>query len=334
MSIKGNKKGSKWIPHIIRHDFLRKFFAMLFAGLICAFVYYEKKNSEVVERYVLHNVQPMLMLKEGFVLRSSDPVSLTLTLSGPKNILNKLKPEDFDIKKVIGEQEYRDQKVRFSIDDIRYNVKEIAIQKLYKEEVPLALDKIVTAALPVQTTQYNELRLPEGYYVKGVTVQNGSTVNVTGSEYLIRNIKFLTLEEIPLDSQVADFTTVAKIKPVPELHLAKTEVPVTVQIDRKIRREFKNLNVNVMLPPGRVASSNVIFPEKKVTVWVEGERNDIEALRESDLAPYVNLSNLSAGVQLVGVPVKCYLAKNGITVLKVMPDKLDQILIQEQQSEK
>ncbi len=333
MNKRNQNKRFRWVPHIIRHDFWRKFFALLFAALVTAAVYSEKRKSSE-EKGLLHNVQPSLRLENGFVLRTAPPISLTLSLLGPRTKMMDLKPEDFEIKKSVGKAEYDANKtVRFNAADVRCTHPAGALVQILDvtpKSFTLDLDQIITKELPVQLKQYNGRKLPDGYYVRKMEI-NGErkTVKVTGPRHLIENIRELTLEEIPLENQVADFTTVAKIRPIPDLQLERTTLPVTVFITRKIQRQFKELSVGVMLPPGRVEVSNVIFPEQKVTVRVEGEQNAVNELLETDLYPYVNLSRLSAGAKHVGVPVKCYVAKNGITVTRITPDKLNDILIQE-----
>ncbi len=332
-SAKNNSKKFRWVPHIIRHDFWRKFFALLFASLITAVVYSDKRKSEE-ERSVMHNVQPTLLMENGFVLRTKTPMPLTLTLLGPRTKIMELNPEDFELKKPVGQKQYDAGKtVTFQAADVRCTHPDgalIQILDVTPKSYPLDMDQIVTRELPVQLAQYNERRLPNGYYVRKVEIYGArKKVKVTGARHLIETLRELTLEEIPLENQVADFRTVGALRSVPGLLLERETIPLTVYITRKSQRAFKDLSVGVMLPPGRVEASNVTFPEQKVTVWVEGEQDAVRELQETDIYPYVNLSRLSAGAQHVDVPVKCNVVKPGVTVTRIMPDKLNGILIQE-----
>ena len=98
------KKRFRWVPHIIRHDFWRKFFALIFALLVTATVYSDKRKHED-ELFVIHNVQPTLGLESGYVWRARNLQQVSLTVRGPKAKLFDLKPEDFTLDYMIGEKE-------------------------------------------------------------------------------------------------------------------------------------------------------------------------------------------------------------------------------------
>ena len=331
----------KWVPHLIRHDFLRKFFALLFAILVTATVYSEKRKSEV-DSFLLNNVQPFLIADDGYVWRKDNVSTVTLRLRGPRNKMIDLKAEDFELKRTVGETEYKSNKngkqfIRFSPADVRChhpNAALIEVVEVQPNDYPLNISKIITKQLEISGECYDLRELPADYEVERVEFPETGRIRVTGPEHILKNIRQLTLEPISLKNHVADFTTVAKINPIQDLNLERTTLPVTIRINRLTRQNFADLSLGALLPPGKVTASSVEMPDVKVKVWVEGSNSVISELRPADLYPYVDLTRLSPGEKHMGVPVRCHIHKPGVSVTKIIPDKVDNVLISAQSEKK
>ena len=333
-------KRFRWVPHIIRHDFWRKFFALIFAILVTATVYSDKRKHED-EVFVINNVQPTLILDKGYVWKTRNLQQVSLTLRGPRAKLFDLKPEDFTLNYILGENAYKSknkngkQFVKLQTQDVRCRHPKgalLRVEEITPAEYTFEIEKIVTKTLPLKAV-WEANDLPEGYLVKSISFPDVKSVQVTGPAHLLSNLKQIQTMPVALKEQVADFTTNVNLKSLPGLTYSVDTVPVSVDLTTIQNRSFKDLPVYVMLPPEKSGSYTMTASEPlKVRINISGSKESVNDLTEHDIHPYIDLSKLTAGGKHNNVPVRCSVEKAGIAgILSItcIPAKISEITLTE-----
>lgn len=338
-----NKKKKKfhWVPHIIRHDFWRKFFALIFAMLVTATVYSDKRKHEA-EIFVIHNVQPTLNLERGYVWRVRNLQQVSLTLRGPRTQLFDLKPEDFTLDYMIGEQEYKSrnknekQYVRLKAEDVRCRHPKGALLQVLEikpSEYTFEIDKIVTREIKLEAV-FDEADTP--YKVERSRLVDRKTVQVTGPLRILEKYKSIQTLPIPLKNQVADFTTNIGLRPIDGLSYDNNQVTVSVKLKKILKKEFDNINLSLALPPAkseRLTVEKVTLPDR-VKVIVTGEAASLNKITADDLLVYVDLADISRAGTYKDVPILCSMKRhkgNGMTAVSVRPLVIPEIIVAEKQ---
>ena len=314
------KSKFRWVPHIIRHDFWRKFFALIFAMLVTATVYSDKRKHED-EVFVIHNVQPALTLESGFVWKTRNLQQVSLTVRGPKTKLFDLKPEDFSLDYVIGEQAYQNrnengrQYVTLKAEDVRCRHPKGALLQVLEvspAEYTFTIDKIVTRELPLKA-EYAAEDLPKGYTVRSITFPDEKKIKAVGPEHLFRKGMTVNTMPIPLKDHVADFTTSVRLHPIDGLSFSTDQVTVSVKLKKTARTEIRGMKVSLMLPPEQSGSLAVEKIEPAtVKATVTGEKNTVENLKPEDLLIYADLSNITSAGTYKDVPLRYGVLKPGV----------------------
>ena len=316
------KKRFRWVPHIIRHDFWRKFFALIFALLVTATVYSDKRKHED-EVFMIHNVQPTLSLESGYVWKTRNLQQVSLTVRGPRAKLFDLKPEDFSLDYVIGEDEYRSrnkngrQFITLQAEDVRCRHPKGALLQVLEispAEYTFTIDKIVTKELPVKP-EYMESDLSKGYTVAEIQLPDVKTISVTGPESLLKDDMTINTEPIPLKNHVADFTTSVRLHQIEGLIYGTDQVRVSVKLKKRMKTVCKDLKISLVLPPGMEERFLVEkFEPETVNVTVVGEEETVTALKNNPdnyLLVYLDLNEInSAGTY--DIPIRCSVRNRGM----------------------
>ena len=336
------KKKLRWIPHIIRHDFWRKFFAFIFALLVTATVYSDKRKHED-EVFMIHNVQPTLSLESGYVWKTRNLQQVSLTVRGPRAKLFDLKPEDFSLDYVIGEDEYRSrnkngrQFITLQAEDVRCRHPKGALLQVLEispAEYTFTIDKIVTKELPVKP-EYMESDLSKGYTVAEIQLPDVKTISVTGPESLLKDDMTINTEPIPLKNHVADFTTSVRLHQIEGLIYGTDQVRVSVKLKKRMKTVCKDLKISLVLPPGMEERFLVEkFEPETVNVTVVGEEEAVTALKNNPdnyLLVYLDLNEInSAGTY--DIPIRCSVRNRGmkgITSVTCSRAKIPKVIVTE-----
>ena len=336
------KKRFRWVPHIIRHDFWRKFFALIFALLVTATVYSDKRKHED-ELFVIHNVQPTLGLESGYVWRARNLQQVSLTVRGPKAKLFDLKPEDFTLDYMIGEKEYNSknkngrQFVTLQAKDVVCRHPKGALLQVLEitpAEYTFTIDKIITKNVPLKA-EYAEQDLPQGYQVGKVTFPDTKVVSVTGPESLLKDGMTINTKPIPLKNHVADFTTSVGLHPIEGLSYGTDQVRVSVKLKKRMKTVCTDLKISLVLPPGMEERFQVEkFEPETVNVTVVGEEEAVTALKNNPdnyLLVYLDLNEInSAGTY--DIPIRCSVRNRGmkgITSVTCSRAKIPKVIVTE-----
>ena len=334
------KKKFRWIPHIIRHDFWRKFFALIFAMLVTATVYSDKRKHED-EVFVINNVQPTLSLESGYVWKTRNLQQVSLTVRGPRTKLFDLKPEDFSLDYIIGEEEYHSrnkngrQFITLQAKDVRCRHPKGALLQVLEispAEYTFTIDKIVTESLPVKA-EYMEDDLPKGYQVESVTFPDAKVVSVTGPESLLEDDMTINTVPIPLKDHVADFTTSVKLHPIEGLAYGTEQIKVSVKLKKPKKKVSRNLKISLVLPPEKWNQFQLEeFEPATVNVTVTGEESAIETFNHKDVFAYLDLNEFAGAGSYKDVPVRCSIrnrGNSGITSITCDPLIIPEVTVRE-----
>ena len=335
------KKGKfYWVPHVIRHDFWRKFFALFFAMLVTATVYTDKREHEN-DSFTIHNVQPTLRLENGFVWKIQNLQQVSLSVRGPKSKLFDLKPEDFTLDYVIGEQEYRNrnkngrQYVTLRVEDVRCRHPKSALLQVLDispSEYTIAIDKIITKELPLKA-EYAAEDLPKGYSVRSISFPDVKKIKAVGPEHLFRKGMTINTMPIPLKDHVSDFSTNVRLHPIEGLTFEREQVAVSVKLKKTHREEIGGMKVVLMLPPEKAGRFSVApLKPSTVKVTVTGEKNTIDQLKPEDLLIYADLTNIAGPGIYKDVPLRYSVLKpgiEGIAAVFINPLAIPEITVEE-----
>jgi len=187
-----------WIPGFIRHNFVRKLFAMAFTGIVMYYVY--PKSKEYTEDYPIYQIRVNLEPADGYLLTSYKPKYVNAVFKGDKSKLNSLNATDLYFTAVIGEKEYKEKKVTLTKDNLKFqNFQQgnIQLSKIEPEMIELKANKNVEQNLTI-TAVYDESKLPKGYCVQSVSFPNDNNqVSVRGNEELLKNKTEVKTKPIP-----------------------------------------------------------------------------------------------------------------------------------------
>ena len=178
------------IPHIIRHDFWRKLFALVFACLLTGYAYQNVKSQmELVKIDVRGVPVRFVAIEEGVTLIPRD-VSADIAVEVPKGQKN-LKNTDFYLEcPVTKYQVETDMPVELRLDMVRSNVlfEEMHVLAVNPEMLPLNIDIMDTKDVPVHpVSDFSEVM--EGYQAS--LVQPEKPVTIRGPKKLLDTIEYL-----------------------------------------------------------------------------------------------------------------------------------------------
>lgn len=337
------KKKFHWIPHIIRHDFMRKFFALIFAMLVTATVYSDKRKHED-EVFVIHNVQPTLSLERGYVWKTRNLQQVSLTVRGPRAKLFDLKPEDFTLDYMIGEQEYQNhnkngkQFVTLKATDVRCRHPKGALLQVLEinpSEYTFEIDKIGSETLELEAVFDTA---GARYQVESSKFLGRDSVEVTGPLSILQAYKDagkkIQTKDIVLKNQVADFTTNVGLKPIEGLVYASDSVSIAVKLKKISRKIIEIPQVSLLLPPeksNQLAVEKFVMPSK-VKVTVSGEVSTLDRISSGDLLLYVEFSDNTVAGTYKNVPIRCSIKKpgvSGVTAVFIDPMVIPEITLVE-----
>lgn len=311
------------IPAFIKNDPARKLLALALALLIFAY-YHSNKTHHIVK---VENVPVQISVPEDhYLLTRPQKVTVTLKCS---SIASKNFPES-DVKiqvpvSVVPGQKKYEIKLK---DHVRTGAFfGVSVADVQPQTVTISVDRRISRSLPVETDLAQSRNLPEGYAVVKTSVQP-EVVTVSGPEELLKNLKGLPTEVIPLDHTVTrSFIYTAKIA-LPEkslLSVSPEQVMISVDVDRShLRRSFGKLPVKLLMNSSVDTRTGVeIISAGRVEVTVSGLKSIIETLTEKDIIPYADISRITENGRYNNIPVKCWAQKEGLTILSVVPDSIN-----------
>ena len=193
------------VPHIIRHDFWRKLFALVFASLLTGYAYQNiKTKTELVKMDVRGVAIRFVAVEDGVTLIPRD-VPADITIEVPKELKN-LKNTDFYLEcPVTKYQVEEDLPVELRPDMVKTNVPidGLRVLAVNPDMLPLNIDIMDTKEVPVHPVcDFSELM--EGYQAS--LVQPEKPVTIRGPKKHLATISYLETEKIPLSNVTKSFS--------------------------------------------------------------------------------------------------------------------------------
>jgi YbbR domain-containing protein len=304
------------IPYIIRHDFWRKVFALIFACLLTWYAYQNVKSRMELVRVNIRNVPVRFVpLEEGVTLIPRD-VSADVTLEVPKE-QKTLKNTDFYLEcPVTKYQVETDMPVELRLDMVRSNIvfDELHVLAVNPDMIPLNIDIMDTKDVPVHPVS-DSAEVMEGYQAS--LIQPEKPVTIRGPKKLLDTIEYLETEKIPLANVTKSFTR--QVDPVSpygrNIEILSGKVKVEVRVEKNKPRAFDGIPVQVLF--GRTGANNLIISKiqpESVTVLVDS----VPDISQTQIHPFLDLSDVTRpGVYTVDI--KCWSDNDRIKVVEVIP---------------
>ncbi|MBP5586781.1 MAG: hypothetical protein J6Y92_10570 [Lentisphaeria bacterium] len=313
--IKFWQKVQPHIPHIIRHDFWRKLFALIFACLLTGYVYQNVKSQKEMVKIDLRGVPVRFVAGENGVDLIPRDVSVDISVEVPAGQKG-LKGTDFYVEcPVTKNQVLADMPVKLLPDMVRSSaaLEDLNVLSINPEMLPLNIDIMDTKDVPVHpVSDFREVM--DGYQAS--LVQPEKPVTIRGPKKLLDDIKYLETEKIPLANVTNSFSRqVDLVSPEKGIEILSGKVRVEVRIEKNKPRAFYGIPVQVLF--GRSGANNLIISKiqpESVTVLVDS----VPDISQTQIHPFLDLSDVTRpGVYTVDI--KCWSDNDRIKVVEVIP---------------
>ncbi len=311
------------IYRLIRRDFLRKAIALFFAVLIYFYID-SQLNSETRN---IAGVPVELELPPRLVAVDSSIPEVTVRIRGDARRLANLRPYDLRARIRIPAESYlpgMPLTLELHPGQFRTPPGITITEVLEPRTLTLQLEPRRTVKLPIRPRFDSLSNLATDYAVEKVSFVPAE-VQVSGPASTIKLYSAVYTEPIPLDQQVTEsFEYPVNLDYPPGITGSPKRVTAQITIRRSmVTRTFPEIPVQVLAVPG--TSSRLwsrLLPEARVRITVAGPLEKINALRTTDLHPYVELPTGGKPGDYP-VPVGCYLRPgSGVEVRTIEPDKL------------
>ena len=291
------------VPHIIRNDFWRKFFAFAFAALVIWYAHENTKSQMELVSADFKKVPVKFTAVEDGVTLIPREVSVDITVEIPKGMKN-LKNTDFYVEcQVTKYQVEENQPIELKPEMVKTNVpvEGLKVKTFNPDMLPLDIDIMGTKAVPVlPVCDLGELL--EGYQAS--VVKPEKPVTIRGPEKYLATISSVETEKIPLANVTKSFSRQVDLVPPYEdiVEILSGKVKIEVNVEKNKPRAVENVPVQVLF--GRSGANTLsiakIQPET-VTVLVDS----VSDIPITQIHPFLDLSDVSKpGVYTVDI--KCW----------------------------
>ncbi len=317
-------KFRKHIPRFIRNDFPRKVFAFFLSLLLVLMI---RSNLDNTGKRAISGVKVHFQLPENyqFQTKMEPEVYLTIQVEGNESLVEKLRPESFEIIKKVTPSEAKEGTVTFTAEDIKYKgsrlFNQLEIKDFSPEKCKLELDHyIVRHDIPIEVT-YDKNELPEGYTLLEVVLpQDQKTVSVRGPSRIVSSLKRISTERIPLVKATQGFNNTVRLKsPDADVTLASDKLMVEVKIAGRINQEISAVPVQARFSlPGTAGMSCTVEPSAVKIYYEEPRRfSPLERAVKADFHPSVDISSIQGIAQC---KVDCWTDRSDVRILRIEPE--------------
>lgn len=226
--------------------------------------------------------------KEFMVVGEDARRIVTVEVMGPPDMLKRVREEDVDARIDASKLQPGPQAVELGQEHVRLP-SSVVLVRTFPKVVHFALDKRQTDSLPLRPTFTG--RAQSGLQVLSWTVEPPA-VQVEGPESVLRKVKYLSTQPVPLDGRGADFETpVVPTFSDPDLSVLSPG-PYTLRAvlgEKQAQRTLSGVPVQVLHAKLPVA----LLPDT-IKVMVEGPESLVRKLTPQDLLAEVDAQDLKA----------------------------------------
>ncbi len=307
------------MPGIIRHDFLRKVIALLFALMMFYTISYK-----VGKTVTLHGVPVNVIMPAELINMNSSPPLVDVTLRGNERWLSRITQGDIkvraevDASRFIAGQPYN---LKIQPEDIKtpLGVKVVSVSPL---ESYMILEPRISKPVTIKPKFDSTSNLPHDYVVGNVKINPANAV-VTGPKSVVEKIEAISTEPIPLDATTTEsFEYQIKLAN----YLGATLTPDTVTAEVEIIKEYisktlETLPIRIMTGLESAKFTFEFNSTPHVNVTLSGPRGVITNLRPEQIRPYIDVSGLDKPGSYT-VDVGCWIDAKDAEVVAIYPKQV------------
>lgn len=238
----------------------------------------------------------------------------TVQIEGPENVLNNIRNvvATIDISNADGNVN-RTLPLR-AIDNSGQQVKDV---KILPDKVGVTVPIEPTRTVPIVDNMIG--KLPQGYEITNISL-SPSNILIGGSERQLNTIESISTEEINIDGKTKSFEQQVQLQLPADTKVINGDETVTVEVSIKPSPqktfEIKNIEVLNLKEPLTIQED---MKNQPIKIILSGPEDQIDALQEEDISPYIDVKNLGEGQH--DVPIQLNLPK-GILLKSMEPDHL------------
>lgn len=306
------------IPGFIRHDFLRKLIALIFAILVWQRVY-----SEIAVDYTLFDIPVNISLPAQLERTDDQPLKVNLTVKASRRIINNptLKA-DIKIDVKLTEDDIKGNPLTISH---KINPKDISMPtgitllQISPENINISVDRKISKTVPVEVTI-------SGYLLDIYTYKQTSiiprTVVITGPKSIIEQMKVVKTEPIILKPEnVEDFETEVNLDSEKNVAVNRKAVTVQIEIYKKFDvREFNDIPIKTFGAPA--TPGQAVLKPAKAFIIVDGAKKSVEIMQDKELHPFVDVTGLKVPGKY-SLPVQCWVDDKDVKIKEIKPKQID-----------
>ncbi len=323
------KRFSPWwekTKAVLLYDFWRKLLALFLAVLLYCTVEFQYIQSEPVR---LNAVPLEIVLPNGIVLLEREADNVSVLLTGSARRLGQLSARDVQcVAKVPDGAMVRGKPYTLKLHPSDFKVPSgVSVSQIEPREITLNLEPQMSRRLPIEVRFDSLDKLSSDYRIERISCVPDE-VQVTGPESQVAEMRLVGTAPIPLDRSVTDsFDYTVPLLKSESLNVSPARVSVRIEVVRKYgSRNFTSLPLQIISSPeARSVFSYELQDLPRLDVSVSGPESQLNALRESNLRAFLDLSDLrtagtysiSPGCLITGVN------ESELKIKSVRPEKIN-----------
>jgi YbbR domain-containing protein len=268
---------------------------------------------------VVSDVPVEVVVPEGWAIQERSVNTVEVTFRGSQSDIRNLNKSQIRVQVDARGKEVQPQTI-VQLD--RSNVSAPrAVRAMFVDpsEISLTLDREADKTVPIKVDQLGQP--PEGYDIESIVV-TPPTVTLHGPERRLAGVESVRTAPIEMEGRIRSFqVNRALITPgenwQARMDIDRVRLEYTI-VERSVRRDFTNIAVKALLPPGVVR--DVSFAPEFVSISLRGRTDVITNLTRSVIHAFVDCSEVKPGEsedRFVEVP-----APAGVSIIAIEPQSV------------
>ncbi len=301
---------------LIKRDFGRKMIALFFALLLYFYVHNEVRSTP----QKVDNVPVDIVLPQELMDVDPKPQFVTLEIKSNREAAvsaSLLRGRvEVDYNRYIPGKPYV---VSLKTENFRAPLG-IRVIGVDPGEIALNLQQRMSRDVPVRVTFSNRLS-PD--YKSSLASCIPSTVRVTGPEQLVRDLKSVSTQPVPLSESVTEgFEYVARLDAPNGTAISPEKVTCQIDVEKNYeQRTFQSLPVQLLTQSGGKPLKTEFLGPSRVEVTVRGLSGSVAALVPAEVRPYLDISHIDKP-GIYEVSAGCYVRGDGLDVKEIRPAQI------------